>query len=212
MLIVGAKGFAKEVLEILYQNDDIDHLSFFDDISMNIPKILYDKFFVLSTDFEVSEYFNLKDKRYTIGIGNPKLRYKMYNKFKQLGGTITSVISKKADIGSFGVVIEDGCNILSGSIISNDVKINIGTLIYYNAIITHDVQIGKFCEVSPGATLLGRCKINDFVQIGAGAIIFPDVEVGINSIIGAGSVVRENVPDNTLVAGIPAKIKKQLSV
>jgi len=77
-------------------------------------------------------------------------------------------------------------------------------------IITHDVTIGEFCEISPGATLLGRCKIGKFVKIGAGAIIFPDVEIGGYSVIASGAVVRNNVPENTMVAGVPAEIKKTL--
>ena len=46
--------------------------------------------------------------------------------------------------------------------------------------------------------------------IGAGAVILPGVTVGENSIVGAGSVVTKDVPDNTVVAGNPAKFVKQL--
>lgn len=42
--------------------------------------------------------------------------------------------------------------------------------------------------------------------IGAGAIILPGVTVGENAIVGAGSVVTRDVPDNTVVAGVPAKL------
>lgn len=84
-------------------------------------------------------------------------------------------------------------------------------MIYYNSIITHDVKIGNFVEISPGATLLGRCKVGNMTQIGAGAIIFPDVEIGENCIIAAGAVVRQNIPSNVMVAGVPAEIKKSLN-
>lgn len=48
--------------------------------------------------------------------------------------------------------------------------------------------------------------IHDNVGIGAGATILPDVEVGANSLIGAGSVVTEDIPEDVIVAGNPAKI------
>lgn len=46
--------------------------------------------------------------------------------------------------------------------------------------------------------------------IGAGATILPGVTVGENAVVAAGAVVSKDVPDNTLVAGVPAKIIKEL--
>lgn len=47
--------------------------------------------------------------------------------------------------------------------------------------------------------------------IGAGAVILPDVTVGENAIVAAGAVVTKNVPDNTVVAGVPAKILRNIN-
>ena len=46
--------------------------------------------------------------------------------------------------------------------------------------------------------------------IGAGATILPGVTIGENSIVGAGAVVTTNVPPNTIVGGIPAKVIKKI--
>lgn len=210
MLVVGAKGFAKEVLEIICQNELNEEISFYDDVNQDGPTVLYNKFRVLKSESEARIYFKENSNQFTLGIGNPKLRFKLFEKFEALGGNFKSTISKQAEIGSFGVEIGQGCNILSGVRISNDVTIGKGTMIYYNSIITHDVQIGNFCELSPGVTLLGRCELGDFVQIGTGSIIFPDVKIGANTIIAAGAVVRENIPENVMVAGVPAVIKRNL--
>lgn len=130
MLIIGAKGFAKEVLEIFYQRDDCENLVFYDDLHNDV-NLLYDKFAVLHSVLEAKEYFENIDNRFTIAIGNPLLRNKMYEKFRDLGGTFSSSISLYSEIGSFGISIGDGCNILSGVKISNDVTIGKGCLIYY---------------------------------------------------------------------------------
>ncbi|MBW7675601.1 acetyltransferase [Chryseobacterium chendengshani] len=208
MLIVGAKGFAKEVLEICHQNNEIDNLVFYDDVNDNSNGLLYGKFPILKSLEEARDYFEKIDTRFTIGIGNPKLRIKLFEKFMKLGGTFTSTISKDTESGSYGVEIGIGCNILSGVKISNDVIIGKGAIIYYNSIITHDVVIGEFVELSPGTTVLGRSKIGDFTQIGSGAIIFPDLVIGNNVVIGAGAVVTQSLPDNCVAVGIPAKIIK----
>lgn len=211
MLVVGAKGFAKEILEILLQNNELVNLVFYDDINKNSPDYLYGQFPVLKTERAVRDYFKTVDDRFTIGIGNPQLRKKMYDKFNVLGGKYTSVISLKTDIGSYGVSIGEGCNILSGVKISNDVVIEKGTMVYYNTVITHDVKIGEFVEISPNVSLLGRAVIGSFTQVGCGAIVLPDVKIGNNVIVAAGAVVTKDIPDNVMVAGVPAIIKKNLS-
>lgn len=210
MLIIGAKGFAKEILEIFHQKDETRNLCFYDDVTADIPDFIYDEFKVLKSEAEAKNYFETTEPKFTIGIGNPKLRFLLFNKFKNLGAEFHSTISQYAEIGSFGVEISEGCNILGGAKISNDVKIGKGTIIYYNCIITHDVKIGEFCEISPNASILGRSEVGNFVQIGSGAVIFPDVKIGDNAVIAAGAIVRESVPENCMVAGIPAKIKKKI--
>lgn len=53
--------------------------------------------------------------------------------------------------------------------------------------------------------------IKENVWIGAGATILPGVTIGENSVVAAGAVVSKDVPMNTLVGGIPAKVIKKLS-
>lgn len=57
----------------------------------------------------------------------------------------------------------------------------------------------------------GEVIIEDNVWIGEGVCIMPGVQIGKNSIIGANSVVTKNVPNNTVVAGIPARVIRVLS-
>lgn len=210
MLIVGAKGFAKEVLEVLHLNDQTANLVFYDDVNIDSEKSVFGQFEVLSTVVEAKNYFSTVDNKFTIGIGNPLLRKKMYELFTSLGGEFTSTISKTASIGSFDVIIGVGCNVLTNCILSNSVTIGNGCIVYYNSIITHDCVIGDFVEISPNVTILGRSRIGSFSQIGANATILPDIKIGKNVTIGAGAVVTKDIPDNSIAVGIPAKIKKQI--
>lgn len=210
MLIIGAKGFAKEVLEILHQNNIFDNIAFFDDVNQDTPNFLYGNFPVLKSLEEAKHFFLEHSNQFTIGIGNPNLRFKIYKSFKKIGGNLVSTISPNSDIGHFGNSIDQGNNITSGVIITNDVTLGKGVLVNLNSTIGHDCNIGDFVEICPNVNISGNCNIGDFTFIGTSATILPNLNIGKKAIIGAGAVVTKDVPDNVLVMGIPAKIIKEI--
>ena len=210
MLIIGAKGFAKEVLEVFHQLNQLEKIAFYDDINNDIGELLYDTFPILRNENEVITFFREKGNEFTIGVGNPHLRYKMSEKFISIGGVFTSTISNTAVIGHFGNMIEEGCNIMQNVVLTNDIKVGKGTIINQISSIGHDVSIGDFCEICPNVSVAGNCIIGEMTFIGTGAIVLPKVMIGKNVIIGAGSVVTKDIPDNCLAVGTPAKIIKEL--
>lgn len=211
MVIVGAKGFAKEVLEIFSQRKALQNLFFFDNVSKDLPDKLYGQFPVLHTMDEVKNIFHKTgDARFTLGLGNPVYRFRFNRMFTDAGGELVSTISPYTDIGSFGTSIAAGCNILSGVVITNDVTLRTGCLINPGCTISHDSVLGDFVQVSPGARITGNCQIGNYSQLGTNSVILPQVKVGTNVIVGAGAVVTKDAPDNSMLAGVPAVIKKKL--
>ena len=207
MVIIGAKGLAKELLQIVEDSNDAKNLVFFDDINLDEPILLYNKYPVLRTEQEVINHFR-SDNRFILGLGSPKLRGKLYKRFKAIGGELYNLIDKTTTIGSY-VTLGEGLTLMSGVKVSNGVKIGKGLLAYYDSIITHDVEIGDFVELSPGCKLLGHVKIGDQVHVGSGAIILPRLQIGEGAIIGAGAVVTKDVEPHTVVVGNPAKVLKK---
>ncbi|WP_179338063.1 acetyltransferase [Winogradskyella ludwigii] len=209
MIIVGAKGFAKELLQIVSIDMGLldDDIVFFDNVSSDLPSKLYNRFRIL-TSFKEVEIYLLKseDKSFVLGLGNPLLRKNLFKQFTQLGAQPISIISKNAEIGNFDVNIKVGVTILSGVKISNSVDIGIGCLIYYNSIVTHDCIIGDFVEISPNVNILGRSSIGDNSSLGASSVILPDITIGSNVTVGAGTVVLNDVPNNITIVGVPGRI------
>ncbi len=205
MIIVGAKGFAKEVLQVFYQRNELQNIVFFDNVNSDLPEKLYDRFEILKTDSNVKSYIKNVDDRFVLGVGNPKIREKLYMKFSRLSGKIETVISPKSDIGTFNTHIGQGVNIMTGSIIVNDVNISDGCLINLNCTIGHDSNIGKFTELSPGVHISGNCIIGEFCNFGTGAVVLPRIKIGNYVTVGAGAVVTKNINDGLTVVGIPAK-------
>lgn len=210
MIIVGAKGFASELLNVLYQLNVTEGLAFFDDVSPDLPDTLFGKFEILRQESAVKSFFKTHGHLFCLGLGRPVLRKRMADKMLNWGGELTSVVSPYAQIGVYGVSLGVGATILPNACITAQVDVGKALLMYPNAIITHNCQLGDFVELSPGATVLGNASVGSFTHIGANSTILPNVIIGSNVIVGAGAVVDKNVPDNSVVAGVPAKFLRQL--
>ncbi len=205
MLIVGAKGCAKDLLEILHVNEYERDIYFYDDVSDDVPDLIYGRFPVIRSIDEAALLFT-KNPEFSLGVGNPKIRKELLDKMRSIGGKIVTVLSKDAKIGHFNTLIGDGVIVSGGVHITNDVSIGTGTLINLNCTISHDVTISEFCELRPGAHITGHVKMGSFCNIGAGAVILPRIILGDNVTVGAGAVVTRNVEDNVTVVGVPAKV------
>jgi sugar O-acyltransferase (sialic acid O-acetyltransferase NeuD family) len=203
VIIIGAGGHSKEVLGIFSELGETGNLFFYDDASLGAPDLIFDQFPILKTK-EAARTVLLKDSRFVLGVGGPSVRKQMEQKFTELGGSLTSIISPYARIGNFNVLLGAGLNIMTGSVITQDVIIGKGTIVHINATVHHDCRIGEFCELSPGCHILGKVCIGDLTSVGAGAVILPGIKVGSNVAIGAGAVVTRNIGDGSKVKGMPA--------
>lgn len=211
MLIVGAKGFAQELLSVLYSSNPHEKIVFFDNTSPQPPATLFDTYPVLSNLSLAEQYFQTtKDSRFVLGLANPYARYHLTQQFQTINGILTSVIAPSAFIGHFANNIAEGQNIMHQVVIESNNRIGRACLIHTAAFISHDTIIGDFCEISPRTNLLGQVRIGNFCRIGTAATILPQVSIGDNVIVGAGSVVTKDVPSNSLVMGIPAKIIRSI--
>lgn len=211
MIIVGAKGHAKEIIQVFNQTDHSkNEIYLFDDISEDLPLKFLSTYTILKRIEDVKKVF-LQDNRFVLGLGGPQNRYKLSMRFQELGGSLESIISPYAQIGDHDTKLGKGLNVMTYSIIYNNVSIGEGSLINSACSVHHDVTVGKYCELSPGSRLLGNCTVGDYCQIGANAIIMPGVKIGSNVIIGTGAVVTKDGPDNTIMVGIPARVIRTIA-
>ncbi len=123
------------------------------------------------------------------------------------------------------ITFGENVNIWYGTIIRGDInRVEIGekTNIQDGSVLHVDhpgdhpdtgaLLIGKNVTVGHKA-LLHACKIGDNCLVGMGAIVLSGAEIGNGCIIAAGAVVKENdkFPDNSLIVGIPAKVKAEVT-
>ena len=97
-------------------------------------------------------------------------------------------------------------------------KTDIGAFTYLNAksgvIIEDYVQIGSHCSIYSVSTIdnkEGEVILKRHCRIGSHSVVMPGVTIGENSIIGAFSFVNEDIPDNVVAVGVPAKVIRNLT-
>ncbi|MBO5283160.1 MAG: hypothetical protein J6B43_08560 [Lachnospiraceae bacterium] len=99
---------------------------------------------------------------------------------------------------------------------SGPIRIGRGSNIQDNAVLHMDpggqVELGEYVTVGHSAVVHG-CRVGDNTLIGMGAIIMNHARIGRNCIIGAGALVTQGmeIPDNSLVIGSPARIKREVT-
>jgi sugar O-acyltransferase (sialic acid O-acetyltransferase NeuD family) len=205
MLIVGAGGHAKEVLDILLHNYNNAVINFFDDTE-NAPEKMQEQFNVIHNVEGVEEYFK-SDNQFILGVGEPKLRQLFFEQFINLGGQCVNIISASSISSKYSSVKGD---LMHHVFVGSNATIGKGALMNTGSQVHHDAEVGEYAELSPCAVLLGKSTVGNFCRIGSHATILPNLMIGQNSIVGAGSVVTKDIPANCLAIGVPAKVIKSI--
>jgi len=206
IMILGAGGMGREVLAYYKDLGLIDNVEgFVEQHSARSGQLVKGK-----RIFDESELPSDRSSLELIaGIGSP-LRRKWVEVLEANGFVFDTLIHKEAYVGE-DVIFGRGCIVCPGAVITTDVRVGSHCIVNVNASISHDCSIGDFITVCPGATVGGSVEIGDNSWIGIGSTIIQKVKIGRGVYIGAGAVVVDDVPDNSLVVGVPAKVVRKLT-
>ena len=150
------------------------------------------------------KWLALQDFRFVVGIGNNLIPKEYFEGLVKKNGAPRIVIhpfsyvSKEARIG-YGTVV------FAGSVINPGASLGANCIVNTSASVDHDCVIGSHTHLCPGVRLAGGVSIGSLTMIGTGASVLPGIAIGSHCVIGAGSVVTKNVPDCSIVCGVPAR-------
>jgi sugar O-acyltransferase (sialic acid O-acetyltransferase NeuD family) len=207
--ILGTGGNCTDILDTILDINDrrgnpvYECIGFFDDN----PQKWKQKFHGVGVLGPLKKAISIKDCSFVFGIGSVSNFWKRKDILAKTGiadecfETIihpTASVSRMAKIGK-GAVIFQNVTITSNVIIGRHVSI------LPNSIISHDDEIGDYTCIAGGVCVSGSVRVGTDCYLGTNSSIKDGLAIGNQCLIGMGSVVINDVPENSVVAGSPAR-------
>lgn len=205
LILIGGGGHCKSVIEVAESAGyEIKGIL---DMPDEVGKDVLPGHKVIGTDDDIPQYVDKAEFVITVGfIKNPATRIKLYNKVKEAGGKLATVIASTAHVSKYSTIGE-------GTVVMHQAFVNAGAHIGANCIINtfcnveHDAQIGDQCHISTGTMVNGDCKIGKRVFVGSQSVLANGITIGEDIIVGAASFVRKSISDKGIYSGNPAILK-----
>ena len=211
MIGIGAGGHAKVVIDILRLTDSYELFALLDlqqelwgtDV-LGVP--------VVGDDSRLGALWEEGLRYAFIGVGhtgNALSRRRAFEMAKANGFQLVSAVHPKSIIAS-SVDIGEGPTVMAGAVINAAARLGDDVIVNSGAIVEHDCVIGDHAHVATGSRLASGVHVGDGALVGVGASVRQLISIGRNAIIGAGAAVVSDVADDTVVAGVPARVLRRV--
>lgn len=140
-----------------------------------------------------------------MGIGSNAARQYLASLSREAGFSLPAIVHPQATIAG-KVQLGEGVVIAAGAIVNPYCRIEANVIVNTAASIDHESIINAEAHIAPGVRIAGGVSIGQGAFIGIGSIIKDHVRVGARAIIGAGSLVLQDIPDDVIAYGVPAKV------
>lgn len=216
LVIIGAGGFGREVLDIVNDINSrladsptgrYDFIGFVDDGEPDMERLSR-----IGARY-IGPSSSLRDLPegcvYSIGIGSGAIRRKIDEVATAAGLAPATLIHSSATFGA-DVRVSPGAVICAKVSITTNVTIGRHAHVNLNSTIGHDAVLDEYSTVNPLCAISGEVTLAAEVMVGTNSAVNQGLTIGRGSIIASGSAVTKSVEAYTLVAGVPATVKKAI--
>ena len=206
IVIIGAGGHGKVVLDILHLANQVNPVGFID-ADPALAGTMICGLPVLGAINMLPKLRGQKIKAAIVAIGDNRIRPSYAKMVQEAGLDLINAIHPAAFVSPTATL---GKNVViaAGAVVSTEAKIADSVIINTSATVDHECEIGPAAHICPGARIAGRVRIGAGAFIGTGAIIIPCLSIGEHTMIAAGAVVIRDIPPYAVVMGVPAKVVK----
>lgn len=204
LILIGGGGHCKSVLEAAESAgyNILGVLDMPEDVGKEVLSTN-----VIGTDDDILEYVDKAEFVITVGfIKNPSTRIRLYNKVKEVGGKLATIIASTAYVSKYATVGE-GTVVLHQAFVNAGAKVGCNVILNTCTNIEHDAVIGDHCHISTGTMVNGECKVGERCFIGSQSVLANGISIGDDTIVGAGSLVRKSISEKGIYSGNPAILK-----
>jgi sugar O-acyltransferase (sialic acid O-acetyltransferase NeuD family) len=203
IVLIGASGQGKVVLDILRLQDAFSDYVFLDDDS-NLQGKSVLGVQVRGTTKDLATWKSNGFRNAFIALGNNQVRERFQTQLSELGFQFATAIHPRATVAR-DVTIGEGTCVMAGAIINPGTSIGKGCIINTGSTVDHDNHLLDYAQIMPGVHLAGTVNVGRRAALGTGAIVLPNLSICDDAVIGAGAVVTKDVTTTVPYIGVPAR-------
>lgn len=207
VLVIGSGGHASVLLEMLIEQE-INILGYVSPLPAINQKLFSDlHWHKIDEDILLFDMLTIKLVNGIGSLPGNTLRADFYNKYKKLGYSFATLVSKDASV-SRCATLEEGVQVMRGALIQTGTSVGYNSIVNTGSIVDHDCSIGSNNHIAPGVTISGHVISKENVHFGTGSVVIQSINVNKNVVLGAGTTITKDIDKNTIC--YPARIFKKV--
>ncbi|WP_412070419.1 acetyltransferase [Rubrivirga sp. IMCC43871] len=209
LVIVGTGGFAREVLQVALDLNDVDPqwriAGFLDDRPELRGAMVHDLPVLGGVDWLAGR----DSVSAVVAIGATAVRRAVVHRIRDVSDApFATLVHPRAWVGR-NVSIGEGSVLCAGTMVTTDIEIGRHVILNLGCTVGHDAVLHDFVTGAPSVNVSGNVDVGEGCDLGTGGVVIQGKRIGEWTVVGAGAVVVKDLPANVTAVGAPARPIKE---